>query len=101
MAKKSIDQRQTEAEICMAEIKKDVTFIKEEITDLKTAMKEFINNAPHKFAEKSIEEKVKDHDKKINEITLKIAYIAGAAIVVWTFVSLFIIPAIKANLNIG
>lgn len=55
---KDIEQRQNEAEICMAEIKKDISFIKDEMGELKTTMKDFIEKSESKFANKWVENTV-------------------------------------------
>lgn len=88
-------QRQIDGEICMAEMKKDINFIKEEMTELKETMKEFIQSAPSKFADKKTEERVIALEKDSLAGKIWMAYIAGGAVVLW-----FIIQALLKHYNI-
>jgi len=87
---KSIAQRQNESEITMAEIKKDISFIKEEITEIKDVVKDFIAEAPCKFANKETEIKVRELEKSVDGIINKMAFVSGGAIVVFFLIQLLL-----------
>jgi hypothetical protein len=98
MIKKS---RLQEAEICMAEIKKDISFIKDALKENTQQHQEimhkldtFIDSSPSKFASKETENRVANLEKKNNEDRVYYAKIIGLAIG-----ALFIIQIIIANFD--
>lgn len=67
----------------MAEIKKDITYIKTEMTEIKNKINDFVDHAPEKFADKKVEVDVAMLKKEfIDNRVLSAKYIGGAIVVV-------------------
>ena len=81
-------QRIVEGEICMAEIKKDISFIKTEITELKNTMRDFIESSPSKFAIKEVEIRVLELEKANVKQQLFAAKVAGGAITIFFIIQI-------------
>lgn len=86
----TIDTRQRELEINMAEIKTELKYMKKGQDEISQKLDKFIDTADEKFATKAVEEKVKTvecQQKKINQLMAKMY---GGALVLWIVVQLLL-----------
>ena len=74
----------------IALIQQDIGTIKEKIHELGSKFDGFIENAGEKFACKSVEKKVDEHGKAIQNINLKLAKWGGIITAVFIIIQLFI-----------
>jgi len=93
---------QQEQAITMAEMKKDINYIKTEMSEIKITLNSFIDSAPSKFASKNVEGEVAglkkelDNTKKdFNDNKINNAKYIGAGLVVVAILQIVIIMILK------